>query len=318
MQADDVKNVSVIGAGIMGHGIAISYALGGYNVTLSDVNDEVLDKALNRIRKALETFAESALISGNMVDDTLLRIHTTSHLETAAQEADIVVEAVSEKLDLKRKLFARLDLLCPERTILASNTSSLLIGDIGVEVKRKDKILITHYFNPAHIVPVVEIARGVETSDETVDLLHGLLKKLKKVPIRINKEIPGLLINRIQNAIRREVWSLLEQGVASAEDIDDAVKGTFGFRLASIGPLLTYDLAGLDTACQVSRNLFPVICDSHEVPLFIKKKVEEGALGRKSGKGIFDYSEEEWQEKVKQRDKEFLERLKCLYWSKKD
>ena len=208
-----------------------------------------------------------------------------------------------------------LENFCSKDAILTTNTSSLLVDEISKNVEKKDRVLLTHFFNPAHIVPVVEIAKGSETSDDVADMVFNFFRKIKKVPVKINKILPGLLVNRIQLAIRREVWSLYEKGVASPEDIDLAVKGTFGFRLASIGPFLTYDLAGLDLAFRVSTNLFPEISDSHEVPDFIKEKIAANELGRKTGKGMFDYSEEEWQTIVRNRDKEFLDRLKRHYWN---
>jgi len=316
MRLEDVKNMAVIGAGIMGHGIAQTYALGGYPVTLNDVDDAILNNAVNRIRANLETFAENGFISQDEVDDTVSRITVTTDLGKAVQEADFVTEAVVEDIELKRKLFNQLDTLCPSRTILASNSSSLLISDFASGTKRQDRVVLTHWFNPPHIVPTVEIIKGRKTSGETVDLIYALLKKVGKLPVRILKEIPGYLVNRIQLAMLREVWYLWEQGVATPEDIDLAVKGSFGFRLASIGPLLTNDLGGNDTNYRVAKYLFPLINDSHEPPLGLKKMVEAGELGAKTAKGFFDYSQAEWDRIIKQRDREFLQRLKALYWSK--
>lgn len=318
MQLEDIKNIAVIGAGIMGHGIAQTYAMGGYRLSLNDVNDAILNSALGHIRANLETFAANNFISQGEADNTLSRISVTTDLKKAVQDADFVTEAVVEDIEVKRKLFNQLDALCPSRTIIASNSSGLLISDFGSGTKREDRLVLTHWFNPPHIVPTVEIIRGQKTSDQTVDLVYALLKKVRKLPVRISKEIPGYLVNRIQMAMIREVWYLWEQGIASPEDIDLAVKGSFGFRLPSIGPLLTFDLAGEETVYAVAKYLFPVINDSHEPPLALKKMVEAGELGMKTGKGIFDYSQEEWDRIVKQRDKEFLQRLKTLYWPKEE
>lgn len=314
MQLEEVKNVSVVGAGLMGYGIGLSFALGGYSVVLTDINTSIIDNALNCIKVALDEFEGSGLITREVVEKTLSRISTTTDLGKGVRDADFVVEAVSEDTEVKRRLFSQLGSLCPQRTIIASNTSSLLLSDFSAGAGREDRVVITHWFNPPHIVPVVEVVRGSETSDETFDLTYTLLKKIRKVPVRVLKEIPGFLVNRIQAAMVREVWSLWEQGVASPEDIDLAVKGSFGFRLARIGPLLTADLGGLDLWYKAAGNLYKVIENSSTPPLLIKNKVEAGELGMKSGKGFFDYKQEEWGEIVRKRDKEFLQLLK-LYWA---
>ncbi len=314
MKLEEVRSVAVIGAGIMGHGIAQVFALGGYRVTLNDLNGVILSNAFERLKANLETFAENGLISRDEIPNTLSRIAPFTNLREAVRDADLVVEAVSEDIELKRKVFNQLDECCPARTILASNSSSLLISDFTSRTKRQDKVVLTHWFNPPHIVPTVEIIKGNRTSDETVDLVYALLKKVRKLPVKIAKEIPGYLVNRIQLAMAREVWHLWEQGIASAEDIDVAVKGSFGFRLASIGPLLTNDLGGNDTNYAVARYLFPLLNDSHEPPPAFATMVQAGDLGAKTGKGFFHYSKEEWNRIVKKRDQEFLRRLKALYW----
>lgn len=314
MKLEEVRSVAVIGAGIMGHGIAQVFALGGYRVTLNDLNGIILSNAFERLKANLETFAENGLISRDEIPNTLSRIAPFTNLREAVRDADLVVEAVSEDIELKRKVFNQLDECCPARTILASNSSSLLISDFTSRTKRQDKVVLTHWFNPPHIVPTVEIIKGNRTSDETVDLVYALLKKVRKLPVKIAKEIPGYLVNRIQLAMAREVWHLWEQGIASAEDIDVAVKGSFGFRLASIGPLLTNDLGGNDTNYAVARYLFPLLNDSHEPPPAFATMVQAGDLGAKTGKGFFHYSKEEWNRIVKKRDQEFLRRLKALYW----
>jgi 3-hydroxybutyryl-CoA dehydrogenase len=314
MKLADVRSISVIGAGIMGHGIAQVFAVGGYNVCLNDVTPEILSRALVRIRENLRIFNENGFITSQEADAAYARIRTESNLEASVRDADIVVEAIKEDIELKRALFNKLDAACPERTVLASNSSSLLISDFASGTKRQDRVVLTHWYNPPHIVPAVEVIRGAHTSQETADLLYDLLKKVKKLPIRINKEIPGYLLNRIQMALSREAWYLWQAGVASAEDIDLAVKGSLGFRLASIGPLLTSDLGGQDTWCAVSKYLFPLISDAHEPPEDYVKMVDAGNLGMKTGKGFYDYTEEEWKAVIEKRDKEFLQRLKSLYW----
>jgi 3-hydroxyacyl-CoA dehydrogenase len=180
--------------------------------------------------------------------------------------------------------------------------------------------VITHWFNPPHIVPAVEVVRAEETSDETFETAYQLLKRIKKLPVKINRELPGFLVNRIQVAMVREVFDLYEKRVASAADIDTAVKGSIGFRLASIGPLLTADLGGLDLWLQVYKNLVPHIQSSTEPSRALQNLVSQGHTGIKSGKGFYsyatDFSREELDEVVQKRDREVLNRLKSLYWSK--
>ena len=317
MQLKDIRNISVIGAGVMGHGIGLTYALGGYKVTLNDTSDAILNNAMSHIRIDLKTFAESGLISQDMIDETLSHLTTTTDLEKAVKDADFVTEAAMENVEVKRKIFSNLDVFCPEHTILASNTSSLVLRDFTSQSRRRDRILITHWFNPPHIVPVVEVVRGEETSAETMELVYALLKKVKKAPVKILKEIPGFVVNRIQAGMIREVWSLWQQGIASPRDIDLAVKGSFGFRLAAIGPLETCDFGGLDIWYVVADRLLKVINDAHEPPEALKRKVEAGELGLKTGKGFFDYSvsysDKGQDESVKARDKKFIQLLKLLY-----
>lgn len=319
MPLEDIKNITIVGAGLMGHGIGLTFALAGYKVTLNDTGDQILDNALHHIKDNLEIFLDNGLIEKEEIGAALSRITTTSDLEKAVSGADFVTEAIIENTEAKKILFHKLDALCPTHTIIASNTSSLLISDFGSGTKREDRQVITHWFNPPHIVPVVEVVRSPKTSDETVDTACALLKKARKFPVKVLKEIPGFLVNRVQSAAIREVWSLWEQGIASVEDIDLAIKGSFGFRLASLGPLQICDLGGVDLWYRVGQNLMKVINSSSEPPQAVKEKVDRGELGLKTGKGFYnyssDYSKADWDGVVKKRDREFIQRLKTLYWS---
>ena len=318
MKLEQIKQVSVLGAGIMGHGIANAFIMGGYPVRLYDVSNDILEKAVSRIEKNLALFKETGLISEKDIRPALDRLSITPDLAEAVKDADFITEAAPEDIALKTELYVKIESHCPEEAIIASNTSSLLLKDFGKKVKNKKRILITHWFNPPHIVPTVEVVKSDETSDENFDTAYALLKKIRKVPVRIRREIPGFLVNRIQVAMIREVFDLYEQGIASPEDIDAAVKGSIGFRLASIGPLLTADLGGLELWLRVAQNLLPQIRSSTETCRAIEDLVAQGHHGIKSGKGIFDYksafSSGEVDESVQKRDQEFLNRLKNLYW----
>jgi len=317
MKLEDVGNIAVLGAGIMGHGIAQTFLLAGYHVALYDVKVELLDRAQKQIRENCELFLESGLMNpGEM--ERLNFLKKTGDLKDAVEAADFIIEAAPEDLSLKQRLFRQVEDMCSQRSIIASNTSSLMLKDIGALVNNKGRLVITHWFNPPHIVPTVEVVKGEETTSETMDLVCRLLEKVRKMPIKIQKEIPGFVVNRIQIAMVREVIDLYEKGIASAEDLDKAVKGSIGFRLASIGPLLTIDLAGVSLWLKVFENLLPHIRSSTEPPRILRELGAAGHDGIKSGKGFYDYSENRSigsvDDAVKRRDREFLNRLKNLYW----
>ena len=321
MKLEEIRTISVLGAGIMGHGIAQSFLMAGYPVCLYDIQGSILEKARAHIKRNLELFLQADLVKREEIEPALKRLATTTDFKRAVKEGDFIVEAAPEKLELKQALFQEVESYSRKDAILASNTSSLTLKEMGKRVKNKERLVITHWFNPPHIVPTVEVVKGEETSDETLETAYQLLKKIKKGPVRINRELPGFLVNRIQIAMVREVFDLYEKGVASAADIDRAVKGSFGFRLASIGPLLTADLGGLDVWLQVCKNLLPQIQSSTEPSRALQNLVSKGHTGIKSGKGFYNYAQDfskaGLDEVVQKRDREFLERLKNLYWSKK-
>jgi 3-hydroxyacyl-CoA dehydrogenase len=292
--------------------------MSGYTVVMYDLDESILQTAKAHIENNLELFRQAELITGEDIDRAMAGLTLTADLRKAAEPAHFIIEAIPEDLSLKQDIFCQIENFCDQNTIIASNTSSLRITDIGARVKNKKRLVITHWFNPPQLVPTVEVVRGEQTSAEVLDVTYDLLAKIKKVPVKIHKELPGFLVNRIQIALAREVLDLYEKGVASAADIDRAIMGSIGFRLASIGPLITMDLGGLNIWFKVFQNLLPDIQSSAEPPGALQKLVEEGHEGIKSGKGFFDYnmdfSKGELEDTIKKRDQDFLNRLKNLYW----
>jgi 3-hydroxybutyryl-CoA dehydrogenase len=313
MKSSRIKKVAVIGSGIMGHGIGQTFALGGYEVTLNDISDELLNKALLQIRKNLDTFIEFGITTTEAAKEAFSRIKTATKLRDAVKNSDFVVEALPEVMALKKRVFKELDEYCPPHTIIASNTSGLSLTEMASGIERQAQAVIAHWWNPPHIIPVVEIVKGRFTSDETVTLTYQLLAAIGKRPVKILKEVPGFLGNRLQCALYREALACLRDGVATAEDIDLAVKGTFGFRLPTLGPLETSDFGGLDTFLNICWYLFKEIDRSTDPPEVLKEKVAQNKLGVKTGEGFYPYPGEKAQERIKERDRQFLQRLKCLY-----
>jgi 3-hydroxybutyryl-CoA dehydrogenase len=267
------QRVAVIGSGLMGHGIAQVFARAGCQVRMLDVNEELLAQAMTRIRSNLTTMANSGLQEPNGIDGVMSRIHPTTSLREAAAEADFVTEAVFENLDVKVELFGSLESMVFRHTILASNTSMLKISDIGKKVVNKERLVTTHWFNPPHLIPVVEVVKGRETSQETVERTVGFLRKAGKEPVRVLKEVPGHLINRIQFALNREILSLVEKEVATPEEIDKGVSLSFALRLVASGPLKTIDINGLDLFYYGMKDLYRSLDNSPEPQDILRQKI---------------------------------------------
>lgn len=302
MELSDVNQVGVVGGGTMGFGIAINFALGGYSTVISDLSDEVLKRSIANIKSALNLFVEEELITREQADDAGDKIKTTTDLAEVAKDSDFITEAIVERSRDKRELFNKLDKLCPRHTILASNTSGLVLSDFGSDVTRQDKLVITHYFTPPHIVPGVEVAKGPGTSDETYDITCDLMERSGKIPIRLRKELPGYLLNRLQDAMRGEALRLWAEGMASAEDIELGVVSTFGFRMPHEGPFRHYDLSGVWKWPEDIRS--PRSIENEK----IKNRLAEGTP--------WFIDPERFDEALEKRDREYIRRLKELYWSK--
>jgi len=310
---DQIKRVAVVGAGLMGHGIAQAYAQEGYPVAISDSSASTISGVKSRIKTNLETLAQEEFIQQADIERILDRITVTGSLEKAVRDADFVTEAIIEDLDAKKKLFGEMESYCSSKTILASNTSTFPMTQIATMLKSPERAIVTHWMNPPHLVPLVEVVPGKKTSEETYTTTYELLRKIKKVPVKVQQEVIGFLINRIQTAMYREVYHLVETGVASAEDIDRAIVASIGFRLATLGPLQIRDLAGLDVMLTVEGMLAGEINSSKSPPKLLTDMVASGKSGAKTGKGFFDYTPDSLSELIRYRDRQFIRRLKEQY-----
>jgi 3-hydroxybutyryl-CoA dehydrogenase len=301
--------IGVVGAGIMGQGIALSFAAAGFAVHLVDVDGKSLERAMVQTDVDLKLFSEEGLLDS---EPALVRSKLVLHtdLSAATKDCDFVVESITESLQRKKELFAQLEDLCHEETILSTNTSSLKVSDIAEGLQNAGRVIGTHFFNPAHIMPLVEIIPIPKvTTGKVLDITTELMHRLGKQTIIVRKEVQGLLVNRIQAAMRREIEHCLEEGIATVEDIDRAAMCSYGFRYACIGPLEGNDMAGLDTTLRISEELFKVLSNKTGPSHLAREKVERGELGIKTDKGWYDYSGKAREEILDERNRKLLRQL---------
>jgi len=302
----EIRNITVIGAGLMGHGISQIFARKGYPVTLMDLNQDLLSSALKNIRSNLTLMADNNIGKHNEIDSVISRIKTTTDMTEATADTDYVIEAVSENLDLKQKVFRELDSLCKGDTILATNTSVISITEIASKSTLRDRIVGTHFWNPPYLIPLVEVVRGDDTSDETMDRTFSLLQSVGKHPVRVNKDVPGFVANRLQHALWREAISIVEKGIADAATVDECVKYGFGLRLPVLAPMENADMVGTDLTYAIHDYILKHLESSPEPSPLLKKLVEEGNLGFKSGHGFQEWPEEKVEESRKRLQKYLL------------
>lgn len=306
--SDSAKNskVGVVGAGLMGHAIAQLLARGGCATTLFDQDPATLASAPERIKRNFEVFSKLGMVTPKQVEETLARISLCRDLAELCRDCDFIIEAVSENLALKREVFASLEGLAPDHCVLASNTSSISIQKISKYLKRPERVLGTHFWNPPHVVPGVEVIKSPATSEQAFEAVCDLLKRVGKTPVKVLKDVPGFVGNRMQHALWREAIQLVERGVASAEDVDNVVRYSFGLRMAFLGPLATADLAGLDLTYEIHQDLLPELDCSPEPSPLLAEKYHQGQMGAKSGRGFFDWSPEKLAKLLARRDEALL------------
>ena len=283
MKDDSIKQVAVIGAGLMGFGVATEFARFGYQVNIYNTREETSKKAMTNISDALDLMVETELITSDDAKMAYSRIHPTTDLKDAASGADFVHEAVLELLSLKQEVFGKLDEICPPPAILATNTSGFRVTDIATATKHPERVVATHYFQPPHFVPMVEVVGGEKTDRAVVELAARILRSMRKRVAVIDIELPGIVGNRLQGALSREIQSLVDQGICSPETIDDVMSFGFGRRIAYTGYFKRLDLIGLDFGYNTAKGR------GIEPWKLIADHVERGEFGMKSGKGFYDW-----------------------------
>jgi 3-hydroxybutyryl-CoA dehydrogenase len=302
MKAKDIRRIGIIGAGLMGHGIAQVFASAGYDVNLYDADRATLEAAKGRIEANFKVFVALGLARPEDVANCLGRIALCPSLETLCSGCQYILEAILEDLDLKRKVFAEVERFSAPDAIFSSNTSAISITEIAAALKKRDRFLGTHFWNPPHVLPCVEVIRGEETGEAAFETIFTLMETVGKVPVRVLKDVPGFLGNRLQHAMWREAVSLCDKGVASAADIDRVVKYGFGARMPFIGPMETADLAGLVLTRDIHRYLFPHLEAATTPAPVLEKLIAEGATGVKAGRGFYEWTPDKIQQIIQQRD----------------
>jgi 3-hydroxybutyryl-CoA dehydrogenase len=305
-----IKNITVFGPGMMGSGIAQVFAgCEDLKVTIF-IREKFEYECMDKIKSNLSALKDKGIITEEEINNLLARITLTEDLEVAAKDADFVIECIPENMELKQNLFKNLETLCRQDTIFATNTSVMSITEISEKATNKSRIVGTHFWNPPYLIPLVEVVKSDYTSDEVMDKTMELLKKVNKRPIRVNKDVPGFVANRLQHALWREAISIVERGIADAATVDEAVKYSFGLRLPKLAPMENADMVGTDLTLSIHSYILKHLENSTEPSPLLKEKVEKGNLGFKSGSGFQEWTPEEIAESNKSL-REYL--IKVIY-----
>src|SRR5699024_4899955 len=278
--------VTIVGAGVMGTGIAYAFAVSGYKVYINDINKDKLNEASNNVNALLKKRYNKGFLTSDVYNNAKKNIIYDTNLESVVRDSLLVIEAILENMDLKIEIFKKLDEICPENTILATNTSTMSPTEIGAQTSRPDKVVAMHFFNPVHKMKLVEVIKGLETSDETIEVIREMIGKINKNMVEVN-EFPGFVTSRMNCLIGNEAMNLFMEGVASAEDIDKAMKLGLNHPM---GPLELTDLVGLDSRLRNMEYLYETLGEKYRPCPLLIKYVKAGHLGKKSGKGFYDYS----------------------------
>lgn len=304
--------IAVLGAGTMGHRIALVLALACHPVRLMDIESAVLDRAMESMNSELAQMADHELITAEQARAALDRMETNTDLTRAVDEARLVVETVPECLELKQQLFNELDRLCSPETVLTSNSSAIPISDIVRELRWPERAAGWHWFAPPHLVPLIEVVQGGHTAETVIDWLRRFTLQIGQTPIVVRRDLPGFVANRLQHALLREVFYLLDSGVASAEDLDRAVRYSFGIRLIASGPLEQRDLAGLDVHHAAASRIYPTLSNAVTPDRSLAELATHGNLGIKSGRGFFDWKDENAIDVMRERNERLIAAVKLL------
>lgn len=293
-----IRNISVLGAGTMGHGIAEVFAMNGYPVSIFEPYGPMRLSCKDTIKSELDFLAKNEIITKNDVIVSLERITMFDDMAAAVKNADYVIEALKEDIGLKQQIFADLEKMTKPECVCASNTSSLALSKMIEKVgkEKQGKCMVCHWYNPPHLMPLVELSYFGNMDEATFSEVRELFKKSGKQTCKVKKDVPGLVANRIQQGVAREAFSLMEQGIADPEDVETALKFGPAFRYATTGQLEVADMGGLDIWCTVGDNLLSVMDNRTEANPILRQKVEEGKLGMKTGEGFFKYPPEKAQE----------------------
>ncbi len=307
------RTAAVIGTGMMGPGIAVTLAAGGLETTILSRSVENADRGLAKARSQVRILQENGLLSPGRTEFALGALKTGTDLDTTVARADLVVESGPEDMPFKQDLFARLDAISRPSAVLTTNTSGLSITEIASRCAHPERVLTTHFWNPPHLIPLVEIVRGEQTSPETAESVRALLVDCGKVPVVICKDRPGQLGNRLQMALWREAVNIVQEGIASAEDVDLAAKNGFGIRLPVYGIFEHADAVGLDLVHAVMDYVSRDLYSEPRAPELIQSLIRSGDLGVKSGKGFYDWSKKDSEDVASQRDRFVLEFLRSSF-----
>jgi len=306
---DRRERIAVVGAGLMGTSIGLDWARAGFDVTIYDSDPDRVSTVTRRAREIGQSLVEGGVITANELNLAVARLTATADLGDAVGEAEYVAEAIVEDLKVKQALYAELDAITRPDAVLGSNTSSLMPSALAEPTNHPERLLVVHYFNPAHLIPVVEVVMGPKTSSETVETATRLLRAAGKTPAVLRKEVPGFVANRLQSALLREALALVEDEVCSMEDLDAVVSMGFGRRLAAFGPFTISDMAGLDVWQAIASNLYPLISDAKSPQPLLAEHAANGEFGLKSGRGFYAWSPEQAVAALARRDAELLRHL---------